>query len=223
MLDRLGPPAQRAADQARREASALRHDHIGTEHLLLGIVAVGDSAAGRVLAAHGVTAAALRSKVVEAVPPGEAPIAELALSDRASRALDRARRLSLRHGESAVGTVAMAVSVIDVEGTAGQVLRGLGADIPALRADLLATADDGTPDAFAPAGPAPTLSVVATADEGPPPTCGRCGAALIGSLRMTRTVARDVKGVDHPVTVVACATCGVAIGVAPAGDRQPFG
>lgn len=234
MLERLGPAARRAADRARLEAIDLRHDHLGTEHLLLGIVAAGESAAAGVLHAHGVTAAALRAKVAEAVAGSDGPTGEPALTDRAGRALERAGRMSLRRGESAVGTVAVAVSVIDVEGTAGQVLRGLGTDIASLRADLQLTTDDGTP-ALAPpeaasppesasqpeAASVPHVAGRSGVDGGPPPpTCGGCGAALTGGLRTTAMSARDGSGIDHPVTVVTCATCGVALAAVPAPARR---
>src|SRR4051794_16859899 len=98
VFDRFSPGATRVVTNAEHEARELHHAEIGTEHLLLGIVADGQSLAGRSLVASGATLAGCRSKVAEAVvrsAGGTAP-GTLPFSDRANRALQRAGRLSLR-------------------------------------------------------------------------------------------------------------------------------
>ncbi|MEO7717774.1 MAG: Clp protease N-terminal domain-containing protein [Capsulimonas sp.] len=59
----LTPRAKYVIDFAYEEARALRHNYIGTEHLLMGLVKQEDSAAGKLLAEHGVTIEDLRAKV----------------------------------------------------------------------------------------------------------------------------------------------------------------
>src|SRR5207245_5319904 len=120
---------------AESEARDLRHAQLGTEHLLLGIVTDVNSPAGRALAACGATPAGCRSKVAEAVGPDSASAAgELAWSDRAKRALDRASRMSLRRRDDSVDVEHILLSVLDVEGRAGQVPRGLSVAVGQLRA-----------------------------------------------------------------------------------------
>lgn len=62
---RFGADAKAALEGALQAALELGHDHIGCEHLLLGIVRQSDSLGGRALAAQGVTAARLATAVDE--------------------------------------------------------------------------------------------------------------------------------------------------------------
>ena len=67
MFERFNPEARHVIVLAQEEAEQLGHDYVGTEHLLLGLVAEETSAAGRVLADLGVIRAQLREDVREAV------------------------------------------------------------------------------------------------------------------------------------------------------------
>jgi Clp amino terminal domain, pathogenicity island component len=65
-------PAKKTLELALREALALGHNYIGTEHILLGLVRA-DAGGAEILAGHGVKSAALRRTVVrlvEAAKPG---------------------------------------------------------------------------------------------------------------------------------------------------------
>ena len=55
--------AKKALELALREAFELRHEHIGTEHLLLGLVRDPDSGAAQILERLGATPAAVRARV----------------------------------------------------------------------------------------------------------------------------------------------------------------
>ena len=145
MLDRFSVAARRSIDLAGDEARRLKHPYIGTEHLLLGLLAEGHSPAAQSLRRAGAPLKACREKVAEALarrdlPPPPRSDSPFDLTDRAARALDRASKLSLRMKSEEVDAVHVLVSVLDVEGTAGQVLRGLNVDIGALRDDLLLSA-----------------------------------------------------------------------------------
>ena len=50
-----------------REALALRHHYIGTEHILLGLIREGEGLAAEVLVLHGVGLADLRRRVLTAL------------------------------------------------------------------------------------------------------------------------------------------------------------
>ncbi|NHC43976.1 Clp protease N-terminal domain-containing protein [Motilibacter aurantiacus] len=60
-------PAKAALEDALRQALTLRHNYIGTEHLVLGLLTGGSSTAGRVLHRLGVRvdAAELRRRVLD--------------------------------------------------------------------------------------------------------------------------------------------------------------
>jgi ATP-dependent Clp protease ATP-binding subunit ClpA len=63
MFERFTQHARATVVTAQTEAQALRHGHIGTEHLLLGLLAAEGSAARRVLTAAGLTADGVRADV----------------------------------------------------------------------------------------------------------------------------------------------------------------
>jgi ATP-dependent Clp protease ATP-binding subunit ClpA len=64
---RFARASKKTLELALREAIALRHNYIGTEHLLLGLARVGDRVVDDTLAACGVERHALRTAVAEAV------------------------------------------------------------------------------------------------------------------------------------------------------------
>lgn len=61
----LTPRAKRVLSLAWQEAKNLKHNYIGTEHLLLGLLVEGDGVAGRVLELTGIDQYELREKVLE--------------------------------------------------------------------------------------------------------------------------------------------------------------
>lgn len=70
MFERFTDDAREAVVAAQREAAALHHGWIGTEHLLLGVLAT-DGPGARLLAGFGVDAPAVRGDVVRIVGIGE--------------------------------------------------------------------------------------------------------------------------------------------------------
>lgn len=215
MLDRYSTEARRAVELARDESRRLGHPYVGTEHLLLGLLAESDNSAARALQAAGASLALCREKVTEALASrrltdGNSTPENLELTDRASRALDRAVRLSTRLKSDEVEASHVLLSVLDVEGTAGQVLRGLSVDLGAVRSGLVQpdqsppVPDSASDPEEAPRGSAPTPQ-----PEGPEPLCPTCGGTVKGSLG--RSVMTSVDGVEFDVAY--CTTCGATLGV----------
>jgi ATP-dependent Clp protease ATP-binding subunit ClpC len=66
------PRAKKALELSLREALQLNHNHIGTEHLLLGLLREGDGVAAQVLVELGAGLHRVRAKVLELVPAGPA-------------------------------------------------------------------------------------------------------------------------------------------------------
>jgi ATP-dependent Clp protease ATP-binding subunit ClpA len=64
---RFARATKKVLELALREAIALRHNYIGTEHILLGLVRSDDRAVAQALATFGVDNGALRTSVAEAV------------------------------------------------------------------------------------------------------------------------------------------------------------
>ncbi|HWE55898.1 MAG TPA: Clp protease N-terminal domain-containing protein [Acidimicrobiales bacterium] len=206
-LERYSDDARRAVEGATREARELGHGQVGTEHLLLGLLGEPESTAARALAAGGASLALCRDKVIEALarrpPLGRvAPGQQLPLSDRAARTLDRAGRLAPRMGSEQVLSEHLLASLLDVEGTAGQVLRGQSVDLAAVRHALAAADEPAEAPIQEPAEPVVTG-----------PVCGRCGASLVGSLARAR-----IHSVD--AIVFYCSQCGTALGATAGATRR---
>ena len=230
MLERFSDEARTAVDLAQAEARRLGHDHVGTEHLLLGILTEGKSRAARALIAVGVTPSACRQKVAEAVGKSTAATrdGELDLTERARRSLQRAVRLANRQRQDHVEPEHILLSLIQVEGRAGQVLRGLGVDPARVRTAMteIDVAGDGSADGGLPA-PALTASS-APASPGDAGPAGSPASAGSGRPRGPADVRRGAGEAAGPVgpqlprapsavgrpeaaPAPACPDCGVAL------------
>ncbi len=67
------PRAKKVLELSLREALALGHNYIGTEHLLLGLVSEGEGVALRILLAHSADSETVRTAVVDALSGAPAP------------------------------------------------------------------------------------------------------------------------------------------------------
>jgi ATP-dependent Clp protease ATP-binding subunit ClpA len=205
VLENYSIGAQRVVSLATIEARTLDHPRVGTEHLLLGLLSDNDGEPGDVLRAAGVTLPAARIKVVEALgADAGSPISEaLPFTPRAQRALERAGRFSRKEQEPEVTAGHVLLGVLDVEGLACQVLRGLGVDIVHLR-DAVDTTRAGVSVAVVDDKPS-----VAAARPG----CPNCQAPLDETLtEMLIPARRDGKPTSN-VSVVFCAACSTTLGV----------
>jgi hypothetical protein len=205
-VDGFGEDARDAVARAEVVARELGLAEVGTEHLLLGIMA-GHSVAARALTAAGSTRAAARHKVVE-IAGGRvrSPEGPQEASARAARAVGRAHRFSHHDRAESVGADHLLLGILDVEGTAGQVLRGIGVDVGALREALVHA------EPLAPAAPA----VTGTGDG---PTCPACRAPIDG-LTFRVVTATDAEGRSGDAVVFSCRACGVVLGASRASERR---
>ncbi|QTX33369.1 ATP-dependent Clp protease ATP-binding subunit [Aminithiophilus ramosus] len=131
---------------AHREALRLGNDVIGTEHILLGLVAEGEGVAAHVLGGFGLDLESLRGRVEAIVgrgEPKERPV-DLPLSPRAKRVLDLAMREARTMGVNYVGTEHILLGLVaEGEGVATQVLASSGFDLPRVRSEVMAALSGG--------------------------------------------------------------------------------
>lgn len=124
---------------AHREALKLGADVIGTEHILMGLVAEGEGVAAQVLGSFGVDLDGLRARIEETVghgEPKERPV-DLPLSPRAKRVLDLAMREARNMGVNYVGTEHILLGLVsENEGVAGQVMAAMGLDLTKVRSEV---------------------------------------------------------------------------------------
>jgi ATP-dependent Clp protease ATP-binding subunit ClpA len=144
---RSSPTYERFTDRARRvvvlaqEHARLRnHHHIGTEHLLLGLVAEGEGVAFKVLTGRleltadqisaGVTAVALDGL---ASPSGHIPV-----DPRFKKVCELALREALQLGHNYIGTEHLLLGLVrEGEGIAAQVLISLAGDLSKVRRSVI--------------------------------------------------------------------------------------
>ena len=210
---------------AGEEARQLGHHHIGTEHLLLGLLSDRRNPVTRALPT-GTSVQVVRRKVAEAVGSnGTATDDELTFTPRAKRALERASRFSLQRHDDEVGTVHVLLGVLDVEGRAGQVLRGLGVDVGRLRDAAEQTTEQpkrapSRPPATVleddPSDPTGGDAISLAHQRQTSPRCSECGSVLDTALAFQVLAGHDDEGKDRDFVVVYCATCGSSLGATPA-------
>ncbi len=136
----MSDQARRVMTLAGKEARRLRHDYVGTEHILFGLVEEGAGLGADVLETFGVTSTKMRAEVERLIARGPAAPGprELPLTPRARQALafaaDEARLVS----EPLVGAEHLLLGLVrEHEGVAGQVLRNLGLKLEAVREAVL--------------------------------------------------------------------------------------
>jgi ATP-dependent Clp protease ATP-binding subunit ClpC len=140
MFERFTDSARRVVVFAQEEARLLDHTHIGTEHILLGLLHDDTEIAGRVLAAAGMDLASARTHVEEIVGRGdEAPEGEMPFTRRAKKILELSLREALQLGHNYIGGEHILLGILrEGEGTAARVLERIGTDLDELRRQVLA-------------------------------------------------------------------------------------
>ena len=128
----------RALYLANDEAIRLRHDHVATGHLLLGVLRFDHSRAARALVGLGVNPTELRSAIEARLDPGTSRLhVEPQLTPGSRKAIqfavDEARRLDLQY----MGTEHLLLGLIrEGEGIAARVLDTLGVEIDRARLEV---------------------------------------------------------------------------------------
>jgi len=129
MFDKFTPRARQVIILARKEADRFNHDYIGTEHLLLGLVRLGQGVAMEVLREMGVDFETLRIEVEKAVGSGpDTKVGgEVPLTPKAKRVLELAMREAKKLQHSYIGTEHLLLGLIEEgEGVAAMILKNLG-------------------------------------------------------------------------------------------------
>jgi hypothetical protein len=140
VFKRFSSQARQAVVLGQDEARRMHHDHMGTEHLLLGLLAESEGTAAQALQQADITLDAARAEIVEIVRPGqETPRGHIPFTPRAKKVLELALRESLQLHHKFLGTEHLLLGLIrERDGVASQVLVKLGTDLSQLRASVLA-------------------------------------------------------------------------------------
>jgi ATP-dependent Clp protease ATP-binding subunit ClpA len=151
MFERFTDGARRVVVLAQEEARMLGHNHIGSEHLLLGLAHGQSGIASHVLAAEGVTLERARIQVEELAGPGrESPSGHIPFTRQAKRILELSLREALEQRKSYIGTEHILLGLIREAGGAGaQIIQRLGGSLSAVRQQVLEAASAAPPDVAA--------------------------------------------------------------------------
>jgi len=139
MFGRFTEGARQVVVLANEEARDLKHNHIGTEHILLGLLREEGSLAALALASLEVTVEEARAGVVGRVGPGEDPVSgQIPFTPRARKVLELALREALSLGHNYIGTEHILLALVrEGEGVANHVLLDLGADSEKIRNEVI--------------------------------------------------------------------------------------
>ena len=126
---------------AQEEAIRLRHEYMGTEHILLGLIREGEGVAAAVLQNLNVDLDEIQQKIEETVKKGKAAQAtgpDLPYTSRAKKVLELAMSEARELNHSYVGTEHLLLGLLREEkGIAAQVLTDAGVNLEAARAETL--------------------------------------------------------------------------------------
>jgi len=139
MFERFTDRARRVVVLAQEEARMLNHNHIGTEHILLGLLHEGHGVAASALQSLGISLEAVRQEVEQIIGRGDqAPSGHIPFTPRAKTVLELSLRESHLLGHDYIGTEHILLGLIrEGDGVAPQVLVRLGADLNRVRQQVI--------------------------------------------------------------------------------------
>src|SRR5919112_5658824 len=124
MFERFTERARQVVVLAQEEARTLKHNYIGTEHILLGLLREEEGLAARVLESLDITVERVRAQVVRIVGSGEEVTSgQIPFTPRAKKVLELALREALSLGHNYIGTEHILLGLVrENEGVAARIL-----------------------------------------------------------------------------------------------------
>jgi hypothetical protein len=114
---RFTPRARHVVESATEEARRTGHDHVGTEHLLLGLLSEPDALAAKAIGAQGVALDLLGESVRAVLAPGGEPVeGHIPFTAEAKKVRELTVREALRLGHNYVGTEHILLGLLGDEG-----------------------------------------------------------------------------------------------------------
>lgn len=143
-LANLTPRAQQVLVLARKEADRFHHNFVGTEHLLLGLIALGQGTAVHVLERMGVVLESVRKEVENQVGtgPDQKVLGNIPYTPRVKKVLALADKERKALSHAYLGTEHILLGLLrEGDGVAARVLRNLEVDIEITRREILKELD----------------------------------------------------------------------------------
>src|SRR5881296_3801549 len=139
MFERFTERARQVVVLAQEEARILKHNYIGTEHILLGLLREEEGLAARVLESLDITVERVRAQVVRIVGSGEEVTSgQIPYTPRAKKVLELALREALSLGHNYIGTEHILLGLVrENEGVAARILLDFDADSEKIRNEVI--------------------------------------------------------------------------------------
>ncbi len=139
MFERFTERARQVVVLAQDEARSLKHNYIGTEHILLGLLREEEGLAARVLDSLDITVEEVRQQVSRIVGQGdEATSGQIPFTPRAKKVLELALREALSLGHNYIGTEHILLGLVrENEGVAARILLDFDADSEKIRNEII--------------------------------------------------------------------------------------
>src|ERR1700733_514014 len=159
-MSNFTPRAQQVLALARKEADRLNHNFLGTEHLLLGLIKLGQGVAVNVLQKMGLDLETVRMEVEKQTPsgPDQKMIGNIPYTPRVKKVIALAQKEAKNLNHTYIGTEHLLLGLLrEGDGIAAQVLRALDVDIEEARQRVLKELDPnfGNEESSIPAGEKP--------------------------------------------------------------------
>jgi ATP-dependent Clp protease ATP-binding subunit ClpC len=138
MFERFSVRAREVVMLSLEEARALKHNYIGTEHILLGLLREEEGLAARVLESFDITVERVRAQIVRIAGEGEeVRDGPVPFTGRAKEVLERSLREAVALGQQMISTEHILLGLLDEgDGVADRVLREYDADLTNIRNEL---------------------------------------------------------------------------------------
>ncbi|MCX6956771.1 MAG: ATP-dependent Clp protease ATP-binding subunit, partial [Verrucomicrobia bacterium] len=143
-MNNFTPRAQQVLALARKEADRFHHNYVGTEHILLGLIKLGQGVAVSVLQKMGLDLETVRTAVEKQVGTGQETKAQNSIpyTPRVKKVLALAGKEAKTLNHSYVGTEHILLGLLrEGEGVAARVLKSLDIDIERTRNEILRELD----------------------------------------------------------------------------------
>ncbi len=143
-MNNFTPRAQQVLQLAKKEADRFNHGYVGTEHVLLGLIALGQGVAVNVLQKMGVNLDAVRMEVEKAVGvgPETKTVGNLPFTPRVKKVLALAGSEARSLNHSYIGTEHILLGLLrEGEGVASRVMRNLDVDLEKTRIEIMKELD----------------------------------------------------------------------------------
>ncbi len=164
-MNNFTPRAQQVLALARKEADRFNHNFVGTEHLLLGLIKLGQGVAVNVLQKLGLDLETVRMEVEKQVGtgPDQKMIGNIPYTPRVKKVLALAAKEAKALNHTYVGTEHILLGLLrEGDGVAARVLKNLDIDIEQTRQEILkeldpnfAAQEEQPPGSEGPEKPAP--------------------------------------------------------------------